>query len=60
MLTHEDPDINADPNAAARRIAAERPGFSVGEVEEIAERLDLFDDIWPMTRFQNVDLRLAA
>lgn len=49
-----------NPNMAARYIAGNSPEFTVCDVEESAERLDLFDDIWPMTRFQNVDLVLAA
>lgn len=51
-----------DPEEAAVKITKLRPSLdlSVGDIEIQAEDMDLYDDIWPMRRFQNVDLRLAA
>lgn len=35
-------------------------GISAANVETLATAFGFFDDLWPMYRFQNVDLRLAA
>lgn len=51
----------SEPDVFARRCIADLPSdINTAHIEAAALDLGVFDDLWPMYRFQNVDLRLAA
>jgi hypothetical protein len=50
--------MNSSDNAA--RSIARQSNSSVGRVEITAQEMGLYDIIWPMYRFQNVDLSLET
>src|SRR5205085_2069503 len=48
-----------NPDSVARLIV-EDSLLKMGHVETAAASLGIFDDLWPMYRFENTDLRLAT